>query len=72
MPNPNTALNDQGLKPPNAESVVTIKRKDLPLHCPVPGSRLWDSHPRVYIPIEDAVDKKMLCPYCSTRYILDD
>ena len=53
---------------PNARRQVTVTAADLPLHCPMPGKRLWDSHPRVYLPIEN--DAEQTCPYCGTRYIL--
>jgi uncharacterized Zn-finger protein len=55
---------------PNAVRQVRVTRADLPLHCPMPGSTLWDSHPRVYIPLEKT--GKGLCPYCGTEYVLDD
>jgi len=29
---------------------------------------LWDSHPRVYLPIEAA--GKVKCPYCGTDFVL--
>jgi uncharacterized Zn-finger protein len=29
---------------------------------------LWNSHPRVFLPISD--DGEALCPYCGTRYVL--
>jgi uncharacterized Zn-finger protein len=41
---------------------------DLPLHCPMPDMALWNSHPRVYLPIEKT--GKALCPYCGTSYQL--
>lgn len=50
--------------------LVEVTRDDLPLHCPGPKAELWSSHPRVYIPIEDAEDGSALCPYCGTRYQL--
>ena len=45
-----------------------VTKKDLPLHCPMEGSDLWNSHPRVYLPIEDTGSAK--CPYCGADYIL--
>jgi uncharacterized Zn-finger protein len=30
--------------------------------------KLWDAHPRVYLPIEKTGES--LCPYCGTRYVL--
>ena len=47
-----------------------VSRADLPLHCPMPGMTLWDSHPRVYIPIEET--GKAICPYCGAEYTLTD
>lgn len=47
---------------------VEISEDDLPLHCPIPSVRLWNSHPRVFLPIE--ATGEALCPYCGTRYIL--
>lgn len=52
---------------PNAQRRVDISAADLPLHCPMPGKRLWDSHPKVYLPIEPGGEQT--CPYCGTRYV---
>jgi uncharacterized Zn-finger protein len=59
-----------GRKTPNATLRQDITRDDLPLHCPMEGMSLWNSHPRVYIPIEKT--GKALCPYCGTFYVLKD
>jgi len=59
---------DQDLDPPNAERVYRIRRADLPLHCPLPSMYLWNSHPKVYLPIEATGEAK--CPYCSASYEL--
>ena len=40
----------------------------MPLSCPMPGMRLWNSHPRVYLAIEQTGWAK--CPYCSAEYTL--
>jgi len=53
---------------PNAERHVEVTPADLPLHCPLPGISLWDSHPRVYLPIEGSGEER--CPYCGTLYTL--
>ena len=47
---------------------IEITEDDLPLHCPTPSMRLWNAHPRVFLPIE--ATGEALCPYCGTRYIL--
>lgn len=49
---------------------VVIKAQNLPLHCPTDETALWCSHPRVFLPIEDSVDKTARCPYCGTLYRL--
>ncbi|MCY3768677.1 MAG: zinc-finger domain-containing protein [Gammaproteobacteria bacterium] len=55
---------------PNASDRVEITAADLPLHCPMPGKRLWDSHPRVYLPVEDSGEES--CPYCGTVFVLKE
>ncbi|PCI39280.1 MAG: hypothetical protein COB50_01300 [Thiotrichales bacterium] len=47
-----------------------IDSHDLPLSCPLPEMELWDSHPRVFLPIEESADQKIACPYCGTKYEL--
>lgn len=47
-----------------------ITRSDLPLSCPPRDDRVWDVHPRVYLPIEET--GQILCPYCGTLYVLKD
>jgi uncharacterized Zn-finger protein len=54
--------------PPNAENRYEVGRADLPLSCPMPGMSLWNSHPRVYLPLEDTGAAK--CPYCGAEYEL--
>lgn len=53
---------------PNAQNRYEITRADLPLHCPMEGMSLWNSHPRVFLPIEETGQAK--CPYCGAQYIL--
>lgn len=45
-----------------------ITQADLPLSCPPRDSRVWDAHPRVYLPIETL--GKVTCPYCDAEYVL--
>ncbi len=58
-------------KPANAERVYEVRRADLPLSCPTPEMRLWNSHPRVYLPIENEGGQS-ICPYCGAKYVLVD
>jgi len=54
---------------PNAQNQYTVTGADLPLSCPMPSMYLWNSHPRVYLPIETTGWAK--CPYCSAEYTLE-
>jgi len=54
----------------NAQTHYQVKRADLPLHCPMDGMSLWNSHPRVYLPLEE--NGKARCPYCGAEYELVD
>ena len=56
--------------PANAEKRYTVHRSDLPLSCPTPEMALWNSHPKVYLPIEASGSAK--CPYCGAQYVLTD
>ncbi|WP_127471383.1 zinc-finger domain-containing protein [Thiomicrorhabdus aquaedulcis] len=55
-------------RPVKAPRQVTYD--DLPLHCPTDDMSLWDSHPRVFLPIEQTGHAK--CPYCGAEYVLKD
>ncbi len=55
---------------PAAQAPIPVSRADLPLACPPPGDRLWDMHPRVYLPIEDEPNGEAVCPYCGAHYRL--
>ena len=61
---------EERLEAANADRVQRVTRADLPLHCPLPSMYLWNSHPKVYLPIE--VTGEATCPYCSTAYRLVD
>jgi uncharacterized Zn-finger protein len=52
----------------NTAREIEVGDADLPLHCPMPDMVLWNSHPRVFLPIEQSGNA--LCPYCGTRYTL--
>ena len=55
---------------PNAENHYNVRGEDVPLSCPMPGMYLWNSHPKVYLPIEESGQAK--CPYCGASYALID
>lgn len=56
--------------PANAQNRYEVTRADLPLSCPMPGMALWNSHPKVYLPIE--ASGEATCPYCGATYVLRD
>ena len=58
----------ENLSAANAERVYKVTQADLPLHCPLPHMYLWNSHPKVYLPIE--ATGEAICPYCSSMYRL--
>ncbi len=57
-------------KPACTKRRYEITHADLPLSCPPRDERVWDAHPRVYLPIED--EGHYVCPYCSAEYTLKD
>jgi uncharacterized Zn-finger protein len=58
------------LIPANAQNTYEVTKADLPLSCPMPGMHLWNSHPRVMLPIE--AELRCKCPYCGAVYVLKD
>jgi uncharacterized Zn-finger protein len=36
----------------------------------MPGMYLWNSHPKVFLPVEETGEAK--CPYCGAEYHLED
>ena len=63
-------IKQENLIQPNAQNRYEVTRADLPLSCPMPGMTLWNSHPRVYLPIEASGEER--CPYCGAVYVLKD
>ncbi|KGQ18262.1 zf-CHCC domain containing protein [Lysobacter dokdonensis DS-58] len=57
--------------PANAQTRYEVRQADLPLSCPLPEMALWNSHPRVYLPIvQDGGESQ--CPYCGAHFVLVD
>ena len=50
------------------QKFVEVTTGDLPLHCPLPSMKLWNNHPRVFLPVEASGESR--CPYCGTLYRL--
>jgi len=66
----NASINQSKQIPANAQNHYEITRADLPLSCPMPAMSLWNSHPRVYLPIEASGQER--CPYCGAVYVLKE
>jgi len=58
----------KAMLPANTQLQYEITEKDLPLSCPAADMVLWNSHPRVYLPIEQTGWAK--CGYCGAEYTL--
>ncbi len=55
--------------PANAENRYQVGRADLPLSCPMPAMALWNSHPKVYLPVAEQGGHAK-CPYCGAEFDL--
>ncbi|HEY6482795.1 MAG TPA: zinc-finger domain-containing protein [Steroidobacteraceae bacterium] len=53
---------------PSLQNQYEVTSEELPLSCPMPQMLLWNSHPRVYLPIQESGWAK--CPYCGAEYTL--
>lgn len=52
----------------NAKVRYEVDIKNIPLSCPMPEMYLWNSHPKVFLPIEETGEAK--CPYCGAEFYL--
>lgn len=55
---------------PNSQNEYSVTRAKLPLHCPTPEMSKWNSHPKVFIPLEETGEA--ICPYCGAVYRLEN
>lgn len=69
-PSPTAPAPRSGAPTPTDRQPIEVTRAELPLHCPTDGMSLWNSHPRVFLPIEQSGHE--ICPYCSAEYVLKD
>ena len=63
-----TDAQDDSLTYANTQTRVEVSSADLPLSCPQTNQKLWNAHPRVFLPIEESGEAS--CPYCGTHYAL--
>ena len=68
MSSPTTTAPLASQTTPNSQQRYTVAAADLPLSCPTRSMAVWNSHPRVYLPIEKTGSAK--CPYCGAEYTL--
>lgn len=55
-------------QPANAAKSYQVTASDLPLSCPMDDMTVWNSHPKVYLPIEETGQAD--CPYCGAHFEL--
>ena len=65
-----TGTIEEDLIPANSQHRYRVREQDLPLSCPMPGMFLWNSHPKVFLPVEETGTAK--CPYCGALYHLSE
>lgn len=53
----------------NGERHYKVTANDLPLSCPMPDVPVWNSHPRIYLPIEENGGAAQ-CNYCGAHFEL--
>jgi len=63
------SLNHQG-RPMGQGASIEVSNAALPLSCPRPEDKLWNAHPRVFLPLEETGEAH--CPYCNQHYIVKD
>jgi len=63
-----TTVGDESLAKPNEKNSYDVTQDDVPVHCPMPGTSLWNSHPQVFIAFDD--NGNGMCPYCGAEYHL--
>jgi uncharacterized Zn-finger protein len=63
-------MSEANLKTACSQHIYEVTTAALPLSCPMPSMRLWDAHPKVYLPIEKTGHAQ--CYYCGAEYILTD
>ncbi len=61
-------MSKTGTDTPNDKLEQDVTENDLPLHCPMPNMSLWNSHPRIFLPLKKNSNTKVKCPYCGTEY----
>jgi uncharacterized Zn-finger protein len=58
------------LKPACGEQEYEVHWEDLPLSCPTPEMKVWNAHPRQYVPVHRS--GREACEYCGAVFVLHD
>lgn len=58
------------LGPACQQEEYEVSWEDLPLSCPTPEMRVWNAHPRVYVPVHRS--GREACEYCGAVFVLRD
>lgn len=58
------------LGPASEHKEYQVGWEDLPLSCPTAGMKMWNAHPRSYLPIHRS--GRETCSYCGSTYVLRD
>ena len=66
----NSKAKSQNNHEANTQKVYKISESDLPICCPMPDMEIWNSHPRVYIPLDKQENPEDMCPYCGAKFEL--
>ena len=59
---------NENMEQANAKVRYEVDIKNTPLSCQMPEMYLWNSHPKVFLPIEETGEAK--CPYCGAEFYL--
>ena len=59
---------NENMEQANAKVRYEVDIKNTPLSCPMPEMYVWNSHPKVFLPIEETGEAK--CPYCGAEFYL--
>jgi uncharacterized Zn-finger protein len=49
----------------------TLKESDLPAQCPPDGIPQWNSHPKIYLALDEK-NNEAQCPYCGNLFTLEN
>lgn len=52
----------------NNQRHYQVSKTDLPVSCPMPDMPVWNSHPKVYLPLP--ARDSATCPYCGATFTL--